>query len=1202
MAVRRVFSTALLTVVAVLCGFIGADSQPCNTITVEQSGENALECLNSSKPCKTLNYVLYNIDQRVSSCPDGELNVLVGYNHSIDSTSLALVNFTETANLTIAGSSPHGSVNISCESRSWGMQIIGNSNSSLTFKGLIFDGCSYNSTSPFFIIASGFAFVEIDTCTVTRCASVQLQAVESGVVRNSWFSFGKLNKINGLSYTSFALESDCHQLLVEASTFVNNNPSGGLGLRDCTASTTIIKDCLFDHNLPGLQLGRDFRSVKSLCKQDLLMEGTTFTRNPRAFFIYSSSLAEITVNSTKNQFVKRGTLFALGGAVVIASSHKTQILINFTQDLFVGNESPLGGMIWYDSSIQDTNNIVGITTRFVECSFSENKAGDGAVLYSDIRSSNVFISFTRCNITNNQIILRQSTILYSGIIHTQGGQLSLVDCIFANNAGTPVVLDTTEVIFKGSNMFSGNVGTWGGAIHWLTTFNITASGNSSVQIFDNTASKGGGIYIGPVKAYSKYSCGDCSLQFSLTDNVADSSGNSIYFENPEFIDTFDAHWKSRFHIDSSPKPSITSSVRSITTNTTAMSLFPGERIEVDVIAADYLNNNVSCDAQFTLLCMEMVCIRNSQPQLKGDSVYAPLLYVHTLESGPQLTPLSIASDDGPWPIKLNLVFWCEYSVNNVSIAVNLTSCPEGFYYDSSAKVCKCLENSDTIACSVEYGVACILQGYWFGRTANLTSNMSQYTVAPCDPKFCSRATLQLCPSQVTPTLGATFYVLPRENLDDQCDNNQGGFLCYGCREDYEFTFQAVRCIPQSQCGLWQPPILILFTLLYQVATVTFIILALRLKLKVGSGILYGPLFALVATNLLLNSCHSSSFITLQVAVTTISSLLQLNPEFFGYIPWCFIEALGRLGNYALRYLSPAIIGLSLFLLACIARRFPKFLSAVQRSPVQLICLLMLLTFWSLTETTFMLLIPITIPGVPGVRVFNDPDVRYFHGEHIVLALLAIAVALVFILPFAAILLVSPFMRARLHRISPILDEFQSCYKDKFRWYSATYLIFWVAISISHQLSPTAVLMELITLAVLHFVVQPYSNRWLNTMDSLILIDLVLLSALFSNTSYCSTAATSSGFSAGLLLVYLLVLFPVSIIPFGVVFFVIRRFFRAYKHSKSKSEDPLVYYEIIDKNEASVNGPSTSTVSMDDNFLLSVEEREPVIALEQNTRR
>ena len=378
---------------------------------------------------------------------------------------------------------------------------LGTPNSTLTFKKLVLDGCSYQqarltdfgqySSSPFFIVASGFASVEIDTCIVTRCASVQLQEVDSGAVRNSWFSYGKQicdsgavrnswfsygkqNKINRLSYTSFALESDCHQLVVEGSTFVNNNPSGGLGLRDCKSSTTTIKNCLFDHNHPGLQLGRDFRSsFKGRCRQYLLMEGTTFTRNPRAFFIYSSSFAQVTVNSTNNQFIKRGTLFTLGGAVVIAPSFRSTLLMDFTHDLFVGNESPLGGMIWYDTTIQDSVDITDITTRFVECSFSENKAGDGAVLYSNIRSPNLFISFSKCNITNNQIILRQSTILYSGIIHTQGGRLSLADCIFTENAGTALVLDSTQVSFEGSVTFSGNVGTWGGAIHWLSTFNIT---------------------------------------------------------------------------------------------------------------------------------------------------------------------------------------------------------------------------------------------------------------------------------------------------------------------------------------------------------------------------------------------------------------------------------------------------------------------------------------------------------------------------------------------------------------------------------------------------------------------------------------------------------------------------------------------------------------------------------------------------------
>ena len=112
MAARAGFWTALLMAAALPYGGVGADSRSC-TITVEQSGENILDCLKSSKPCQTLDYVLQNFDHAAASCPDGEHNVLVGYNHSINSTSLVRVNFTrwqlaETASLTIAGSSARG--------------------------------------------------------------------------------------------------------------------------------------------------------------------------------------------------------------------------------------------------------------------------------------------------------------------------------------------------------------------------------------------------------------------------------------------------------------------------------------------------------------------------------------------------------------------------------------------------------------------------------------------------------------------------------------------------------------------------------------------------------------------------------------------------------------------------------------------------------------------------------------------------------------------------------------------------------------------------------------------------------------------------------------------------------------------------------------------------------------------------------------
>ena len=131
-----------------------------------------------------------------------------------------------------------------------------------------------------------------------------------------------------------------------------------------------------------------------------------------------------------------------------------------------------------------------------------------------------------------------------------------------------------------------------------------------------------------------------------------------------------------------------------------------------------------------------------------------------------------------------------------------------------------------------------------------------------------------------------------------------------------------------------------------------------------------------------------------------------------------------------------------------------------------------------------------------VHVYLQPDTPYFTGKHLVLIIVATLVFILLVLPFTLFLTCSHFLarKVNLLRIKPLMDEFQSCYKPRYRWFSATYIIAWICLVFVAWLPPlfqSALLVVLFT----HMILQPYQNRWLNTIDGLLLMDALFVYSL-----------------------------------------------------------------------------------------------------------
>ena len=473
-------------------------------------------------------------------------------------------------------------------------------------------------------------------------------------------------------------------------------------------------------------------------------------------------------------------------------------------------------------------------------------------------------------------------------------------------------------------------------------------------------------------------------------------------------------------------------------------------------------------------------------------------------------------------------------------------CPLGLKCNSSARVCQCEHHNSKLLCSNQLGIACIEKGHWYGPVISDNNNSNtKHSVEKCT--YCKYSTRDLCPSQIS--ISSSDFLLLSQTLDDQCEDGRGGILCMKCTDGNTFTFGAIQCITNEHCESWHPYLLLTLNILCPFITGVFLVIMFQIKTNTGSGYLYGPLFFLAV----LSQLPLSDFLLRRKITSIFVALILLRFDIFGYIPWCFFPSINHLYATSLEFIGPIVVGIVVLGAVYSAKHCPRIFLTLQKSPVQVICLLIIVSVWSLASTSMRIIIPILFNDV---RVALNPEMPYLHEAHIPLWILSVTV-LLFLVLFALLLVVSPFIN--LHRIKPFLDEFQSCYQDKYRWYAGVYVFSWMILLITIALSDYILLLtSLAIIATAQYLVQPYRTKWLNNVDTLLLTDLTFLTGLLllQDKVYAINFLTEKT-----LIVYFLVMSPLCYIGIGIVSIILvcfgirdllkRLFHRCYFHTEQQ---------------------------------------------------
>ena len=899
----------------------------------------------------------------------------------------------------------------------------------------------------------------------------------------------------------------------------------GIALMSTTTTLTIaIVNSKFYNNFNGA-LGIHLAPPVTECKS--IFAWITFTN----VTIYNTT-------TTNDNYI----MYAGVAGVSVRVFNVFKVTIKFTDVNFtLNNYSNTNEEVLLIESNQVCSNDIfdnAINIDFTNCSFDSNIAFDHVMFLNiQINSNNQFgvvylinLNLLKCNIDNN---FGGESIVYihgpSSSLPTINSMVTLFNSTFNNNKGIAFYMHSiiTTLIFAQTVLFINNTANSGAAIYFEEVHSIS-SDNADVKFINNAAEqKGGALYFNLVTD----SCDVFSNPFNafFINNSAKLAGNSIYFSIPQTcqINTNICNESSLLYVPNKFNYSQPIRTKSppIVTSPYNIKLYPpaivinnssndyaiqqskmlGEPIQVSASVLDYFDNItepvifivscITCGNDFVLSTYQITVHDQSLNELK---VFPTLSNDVINNTNISITMLALLS-----PI---------YKRISASLSIELSSCHAGYLFDKLQVQCICYPYPDIVHCIGDHSEIKI--GYWIGfLTEHYTSSIcpSNY----CNFAKCTETSQGYCELPWTP--------------DGQCSPHRTGVACGECKPGYTLAYDSPKCLNNNKCSAETTILVIVLTILYWIAIALGIFCLMYFWFKIPLGYVYAIIYYYSIVDMLLVNDLSNAISQL---VNILSSFAKLTPPLFGQL--CFVEGLSGIDQQFIHYTHALAVSLILLIIVLAARYSGRLARFVSPCIIRVICLLLLLSYTSLASTSLQLLRPLTFNNVDEVRTYSSPDIKYFTGRHLIYAIVAILCEVIIVIGLPLLLLLEPFLSQRINfvKIKPLLDEFQECYKGKYRWFAAYYLICRQVIflivyvgngnyyNMLYYLQTACII-----IAMIHGWVQPYQNNLLNGLDEVILLILVLVVNV-STFSFLSSVALEV--STVLLLLPLLLLSLVAI--------------------------------------------------------------------------
>ena len=897
-------------------------------------------------------------------------------------------------------------------------------------------------------------------------------------------------------------------------TFINNTADTG-GAVAFSESSVIMQQysiVIFNNNMALYSSGGAFvcsnsSNVTIKGNSNVIFNSNKANQNGGAIHLYNLCQIIFKENST-SKFVNNNAR-SNGGATY--SMQDSEIIIEGKSAVtFDSNTADNGGTFYFTNSTITFNETSMI-------SFINNKAiQSGGVGHFSLNSKVLFEGITTVRFENNSALYGGAILVndHSNIILTGYSNISFVNneatqnggagyfysyCSFivkenswlsfthnkALHGGAVCISDKVKFVIQENStvLFNNNIATvGGGAIKVLNNSSITIKDFSNINFIKNAAQYGGAIFLDTTAVMINHGDQKC-VEFRR--NLAKFSGDSVYQ---------DVHQSCNSSCLSNRIYGFNKDL--ITTPPNLLKFYdPAICIDNDTKCNSYYVENVMLGNEIILPACVLDHYRNkiidsTQFLVRNEilSIYFIMGPEQILISCDTFQGISIMSNQSlstsinfSINISLNVDHDASWKQISVTLIVGLSPCHPGFWQYPESQKCECYNAKDIVFCSGNSST--IKNGYWFGSVTG------KPTITFCPINYCNFTCCE--------TTNGYYHLSPIRT--DQCRSHRSGTACGSCTYGYTLSFDSTECVNVESCTAGQMVLVILLTIIYWI--VMMAVVFAMMYYKVGIGYLYGITYYYSIVDILLSQ-NLQPLSGLNLTVNIMSSFSKITPQFLGEL--CLTTGMSGIDQQFIHYIHPSAVLTILVVISLLARKSQRISAIISRGIIHVICLLLLLSYTSITSTSLLLIRSLTFHGIDKVYTYLSPDIEYFHSRHLAYGIVALLCTVTIVIGIPLLLTLEPFINHKINfvKIKPLLDQFQGCYKDRFRCFAGYYMICRIAIitivianSSNDIVANYMLIVTCGIIALIHLIIKPYNNEILNTLDGIILHLIIFATAL-----------------------------------------------------------------------------------------------------------
>ena len=687
--------------------------------------------------------------------------------------------------------------------------------------------------------------------------------------------------------------------------------------------------------------------------------------------------------------------------------------------------------------------------------FKNNSAASGGGMY--ISACNADIDGRNCFVNNTAESGGGAIYAKDSVVELDGKNLIVANA--TGRQGAAIHASSTTSILQGSSSFMSNYANYGGGIYSESSNLIMVHHNSSylnntalrggAQHFDfnsnfslhqtarvhfqgnNAAEFGGAIYVEDVPSRSECFFHIQNNQWLDLDttplvfekNAAGMRGSVLYggllnkchFRYNSALQLFNTsivkgNGDKGHSISSDPTQLCfcNKSKLNCTEATQSKSIYPGQQVEVSVVAID--------QSSLTIPALIHTAVRSGDNLIMSETI--------SYETGENCTSRNYSVTPNNLFNQLEL-YPSNRSGDTKHLIVNITfeRCPIGFELSNSTGECICDHRLWQYTNSCDINRQEIFRNssstFWLGVSYNKGTPEGFIHHPFCPLDYCTTESK---------------YINLRDP-DKQCNVNRSGLLCGKCKEGFSLVLGSSQC---KKCSNNYLALLVPFAL----AGVVLVTLLFLLHLTVAAGTLHGLIFYanIVAANHHIFFPQSSS----NPAVIFIAWLnLDLG------IQTCFYSGMDAYAKTWLELVFPVYIWVLVGFLVYISDHSVTVTKILGSSPVPVLATLFLLSYAKVLRTIIAAL-SLTVLHYPDKNEMvwiHDANVSL--EKYIPLALVALLSLIFLFIPYTLLLLLGQWLQTKSHlhllswvkspKLKAILDAYHAPYKPKHRYWTGLLL-------------------------------------------------------------------------------------------------------------------------------------------------------------------